>query len=91
MIRTTLDLFVDEHRKLKAIAALKGTSLRELIMECVREKYEKIPNEETLEAFRQSEANEGLVEYKSVSDMLARSCFRKTCFRRTTRSQIPQS
>jgi hypothetical protein len=70
MIRTTLDLFVDEHRKLKAIAALKGTSLRELIMECVREKYEKIPNEETLEAFRQSEANEGLVEYKSVSDML---------------------
>ena len=70
MVRTTLDLFVDEHRKLKAIAALKGVSLRELVMECVREKYEKIPNEETLETFRQSEAGEGLVEYKSVSDML---------------------
>lgn len=39
-------------------------------MDCVREKYEKVPNEETLEAFRQSEAGEGLVEYKSVSDML---------------------
>ena len=69
-VRTTLDLCVDEHRKLKAIAALKGISFRELVMECVREKYEKIPNEETLEAFRQSEAGEGLIEYKSVSDML---------------------
>jgi hypothetical protein len=70
MVRTTLDLCVEEHRKLEAIAALKGVSFRELIMECVREKYEKIPNEETLEAFRQSEAGEGLIEYKSVSDML---------------------
>jgi hypothetical protein len=69
-VRTTLDFCFEEHRKLKAIAALKGVSFRELIMECVREKYEKIPNKETLEAFRQSEAGEGLVEYKSVSDML---------------------
>ena len=70
MVRTTLDLCVDEHRKLKAIAALKGLSFRDLILECIREKYEKIPNDETLEAFRQSEAGEGLVEYGSVSEML---------------------
>ena len=56
MVRTTLDLCVEEHRKLKAIAALKGVSFRELVLDCVREKYEKVPNEETLEAFRQSEA-----------------------------------
>lgn len=39
-------------------------------MNCVRENHEKIPNEETLEAFRQSESGEGLVEYESVSNML---------------------
>lgn len=70
IVRTTLDIGVEEHRKLKAIAALKGVSLRELVMSCVREKYEKVPNEETMEAFRQSEAGEELTEYKTVKDML---------------------
>ena len=52
------------------IFAKKGVSFRELVMDCVRKKHEKVPNEETLEAFRQSEAGDGLVEYTSVSDML---------------------
>ena len=70
VVRTTLDIDVIEHKKLKAIAALKGMSLRELVLDCVREKYERVPSDETLEAFRQSESGEGLTEYKTVSSMI---------------------
>jgi len=70
VVRTTIDIDVIEHKKLKAIAALKGMSLRELVLDCVREKYERVPNDETLEAFRQSESGEGLTEYRSVSNMM---------------------
>jgi hypothetical protein len=67
--RITVDFPQDEHKRLKAIAALQGVTLQDLIIECVNEKMHK-PNAKTIEVIRQAERGEGLVECKDLEDFI---------------------
>ncbi|MBI3236270.1 MAG: hypothetical protein HYZ48_00950 [Chlamydiales bacterium] len=67
--RVTVDFPPDEHKRLKAIAALQGVTLQDLIVECVNEKMHK-PNAKTIEMIRKAERGEGLVECKDFDDFI---------------------
>jgi hypothetical protein len=69
-MRTTIDFDVGLHKKLKALAALQGISFRQLIMNCVKEKFDKIPNPETLQAMKDGESGQGCNIHSSVKGML---------------------
>lgn len=51
--RLTFELPAVDHKKLKAIAALAGVSLKELIVTCLKDNLLSgdIPNEETIKVF----------------------------------------
>ena len=46
--RLTIDLLPEEHRKIKAYAALHGKSLREYVMECLKEQMRQEAEEAEL-------------------------------------------
>lgn len=67
--RMTIDFPKKEHRKLKALAALTGVSLRQLVLNFIHESLEKTPNAETLAAMKDAEEGTNLTTYSSVSEM----------------------
>jgi len=67
--RVTVDFPPHEHKRLKAIAALQGVTLQDLIIECVNEKMHK-PNAKTIEVIRKAERGEELVECKDIDDLI---------------------
>lgn len=70
--RFTFELPVSEHKKLKAIAALDGISLKELIIVCLREHVLKdnLPNEETIKTFKETDEGKNIIRYKNAKDMI---------------------
>lgn len=72
LTRFTFELPALDHKKLKAIAALDGVSLKDLILECLRENLlsEDVPNEETIRVFKETDARKNLIKYKSADDMI---------------------
>ncbi|KAF3362926.1 Uncharacterized protein PHSC3_000460 [Chlamydiales bacterium STE3] len=70
--RFTFELPSIEHKKLKALAALNGLSLKDLILECIRENLlsENVPNEETIKTFKETDSRKNLVRYKNVDDLI---------------------
>lgn len=69
--RITLDIPSDLHRKLKAIAALLGVTLKEYIISCVEEKtFFKEPKEPLRKAMEDSTHEERLTEYKDIQDLI---------------------
>lgn len=70
--RLTFELPTDDHKKLKAIAALSGVSLKVLILACLQENLlsENVPNEETMKVFKDTDERKNLVYYKSVNDLI---------------------
>jgi antitoxin component of RelBE/YafQ-DinJ toxin-antitoxin module len=72
--RMTIDMPIEEHKKLKAMAAFMGLSLKALILTCVRDhllSYNE-PNEETLEAFKETDEGKGLIHCDSFDDFVAK-------------------
>jgi len=67
--RVTIDLPPEEHKRLKAIAALQGVTLQDLIIHCVDEKLHK-PNAKTIEVIRKAERGEGIVECEDFEDFV---------------------
>ncbi len=72
--RLTIDIPKEEHRKLKAQAALMGKSMRELILESLEIAQEcfassHIPNEETRKAIEDAQAGIGLEKADSIEDL----------------------
>lgn len=69
--RMTIDVPEEDHRRLKALAAVLGKSMREIIIEWIHEHLYSVntPNTETLEAIRQIEHGENLVESDNVDDL----------------------
>jgi hypothetical protein len=72
--RLTFDMPASEHKRLKALAALKGVSLKKLILSCLHEILlsESSLNEETVRSLRETDEGKGLTEHKDVDDMLNR-------------------
>jgi hypothetical protein len=70
--RMTIDLPPEEHKRLKAVAALMGVPLKDLVLNCLRRHIlsENIPNAETLKSFRETEEGKNLVYFKDVEDLI---------------------
>jgi antitoxin component of RelBE/YafQ-DinJ toxin-antitoxin module len=70
--RLTFELPVIDHKKLKALAALSGISLKDLILTCLRENLlsENEPNEETIKVFQDTDQRKKLVRYKNADDLI---------------------
>ncbi|NGX50467.1 MAG: hypothetical protein K1060chlam2_00313 [Chlamydiae bacterium] len=69
--RITLDIPSDLHRKLKAIAALLGVTLKDYIIGCVEKKtFSNEPKEPLRKAMEDSSREKGLSEYKDIEDLI---------------------
>lgn len=70
--RLTFELPAVDHKKLKAIAALAGVSLKDLILTCLKENLlsENIPNEETIKVFKETDERKNLTHYKNADDLI---------------------
>ena len=68
--RMTIDMPFDEHKKLKAMAAFFGISLKELVLSCLRDHLLNEPNEETLKAFKETDEGKDLVRCKDFNDFV---------------------
>ncbi|MCH9626692.1 MAG: hypothetical protein S4CHLAM2_03200 [Chlamydiales bacterium] len=69
--RMSIDIPDEEHRKLKAIAALRGVSMKAIILECLsRELYsDNSPNKLTERAFQDSDKGKNIQKYKDLDDL----------------------
>jgi antitoxin component of RelBE/YafQ-DinJ toxin-antitoxin module len=69
--RITIDIPKIDHKKLKAIAALTGKSMREIIITSIEEhlKTAKILNKETRKAIEDAEKGKGLTKAKNAADL----------------------
>ena len=72
--RLTFELPVIYHKKLKAIAALAGVSLKDLVLTCLKENLlsEDVPNEETIKIFKETDEGKNLVHYKNADDLISK-------------------
>ena len=72
--RMTFEIPIQEHKKLKAMAAFMGVSLKDLVLTCVRDNLlsENEPNEETIKAFKETDAGKGLVRCKDFDEFVAK-------------------
>ena len=70
--RLTFELPAVDHKKLKAIAALAGVSLKDLILTCLKENLlsENVPNEETVRVFKETDEGKNVVHYKNADDLI---------------------
>jgi hypothetical protein len=71
MSRMTIDVPEEDNIRIKALAAVMGKSMRELIIEWIHEHlYSKnSPNAQTLEAIKQIERGENLVHNDNIDDL----------------------
>ncbi len=67
--RITIDMPKIDHKKLKAISAILGKSMRELVIESIREHLYKYPNKETLKAIENVEKGKDLTKAKDIKDL----------------------
>lgn len=69
--RLSIEVPAYMHKQLKTMAALNGVSVKELVISCLDEHLlsSNIPNEETLQAFEETDKGEGLITCKDVGDL----------------------
>ncbi len=69
--RMTIDIPDEDHKRLKALAAILEKSMREIIIEWMHEHLygTNTPNAETLEAIKQIEHGENLIESDNIEDL----------------------
>ncbi len=68
MTRISIEVSPDEHRKLKALAAIKGLTIKEYILKSTVRAKE--PNEETLQAFKDVENGTDLTKHRDFQAFL---------------------
>ena len=67
--RITIDMPKADHKRLKAISAVLGKSMRELVVESIKEHLYKYPNKETLKAIENVEKGKDLTRAKNVKEL----------------------
>ncbi len=72
--RMTIDLPIEDHKRLKALAAVLGKSMREIVADWIHGNLysENVPNAETLRAIENIEKGKDLIESKDVEDLFRR-------------------
>ncbi len=70
--RMTIDMPFEEHKRLKAMAAFMGVSLKNLVLGCLRDHLlsDNEPNDETLKAFKETDERKGLVRCQDFNDFV---------------------
>lgn len=70
--RLTFELPSVDHKKLKALAALAGISMKDLILTCLKENLlsENVPNEETIRVFKETDAGKNLIRFKNADELV---------------------
>ena len=67
--RMTIDFPKKEYKKLKALAALMGVSLRKLVLDFINASLEKTPNADTLAAIQDADEGINLTTHSNISKM----------------------
>lgn len=69
--RMTIDVPEEDHKRLKALAAVLGKSMREIVIEWIHGHLygSNTPNAETLDAIKQIERGENLVASDNMDDL----------------------
>ncbi len=69
--RITIDIPKESHKRLKAMAAILGKSMREIVIESIEKRIysEKMPNKKTLKAISDVEKRKDLTETKNIDDL----------------------
>jgi len=72
MTRMTFDVPITEHKKIKAMAAMMGVSMKEFVLDCVHAQVskKKIPNALTRKVLKESDEGKNLVRYSSFEEMI---------------------
>ncbi len=72
--RMTIDLPIEDHKRLKALAAVLGKSMREIVADWIHGNLysENVPNAETLRAIENIEKGKDLIESKDAEDLFRR-------------------
>jgi predicted DNA-binding protein len=67
----TIDIPAEDHKRLKALAAVLGKSMRELVADWIHGNLysENTPNTETLNVMKDIENGENLIESKDFEDL----------------------
>ncbi len=69
--RITIDIPKEDHKKLKAMAAILGKCMREIVIESLKEQLNgsKIPNKKTLKVIADAHKGKGLTTAKDAEDL----------------------
>ncbi|MBA3752363.1 hypothetical protein H0X06_06270 [Candidatus Dependentiae bacterium] len=69
--RITIDIPTEDHKKLKALAAILGKSMREIIMESIEKHLysSKAPNKKTCKVIADAQKGKGLTTAKDAEDL----------------------
>ena len=69
--RMTIDISEEDHKRLKALAAVLGKSMRKIVIEWIQEHLysSNTPNAKTLKAIKQVEQGENLIEGDNMEDI----------------------
>jgi len=72
--RMTIDIPKKSHKQLKALSAILGKSMRELVLESIENYIHrvKLPNKETLKAIEDVENGKELTKAKNIDDLFKR-------------------
>lgn len=71
LFRMTVDIPAEDHKRLKALAAVLGKSMRELVADWIHGNLysENVPNAETLKVMDDIEKGKDLIESKDIQDL----------------------
>ena len=69
--RMTIDIPEEDHKRLKALAAVLRTSMQKIIIDWIHENLysSNTPNAKTLEAIKQVEDGDNLIEGDNMEDL----------------------
>lgn len=69
--RMTIDIPTEDHKRLKALAAVLGKSMREIILEWIHQQLYSTnsPNKETLKAIEKVEKGKDIIECEDIDDL----------------------
>ena len=69
--RITIDIPIADHKRLKALAAILGKSMRDIVITSIEEHLHKvkIPNKKTLRTIANIEAGKDLVQAENAEDL----------------------
>lgn len=74
LFRMTIDIATEDHKRLKALSAILGKSMREIVCDCIHGNLynENTPNSVTMDAIDSVENGENLIEAKDVQDLFSK-------------------